>query len=146
MAKKSEWILKNRIPTNSSRVGLTSSNPPWFLIKGDTMKKKWRKQDEIQYTLFCEYCMEPLDPRIANRDHIIPKSRGGKNTPDNIAIVHSYENLEKGALTYSEWRLWQLLERVRHGGKAPEDFAVLEELSRFLIKINFAQYKKTNSR
>lgn len=110
------------------------------------MKKGWKKQTEVQYTLFCEYCFEPLDPRVAQREHIVPAARGGKNTPDNIAIVHSWENNEKGMLTYSEWRLWQLLERVRHGSKKPEDLAVLDKLNGFLTSIQFAQYNKSKGR
>jgi 5-methylcytosine-specific restriction endonuclease McrA len=36
-------------------------------------------------------------------DHIFPKSRGGSNTIDNIAITTPEANLAKGALTISEF-------------------------------------------
>jgi RHS repeat-associated protein len=58
----------------------------------------------------CTYCggkttREP-GPRQLNRDHIIPKSRGGTNSPENQAPSCRGCNLQKGGRTPREWYQW----------------------------------------
>jgi len=52
----------------------------------------------------CQMCFEPVDrtlkyphPMSATWDHIIPLSRGGTHTRDNLRLAHWHENLAKGA-------------------------------------------------
>ena len=52
----------------------------------------------------CQLCMEPLDRTAASPDwwsasidHIVPISRGGADTPDNVQASHRICNIRKGA-------------------------------------------------
>ena len=47
-----------------------------------------------------------LDVCDASVDHIIPLSRGGTNTMDNVAIVHATINRMKGTMTDAEFASW----------------------------------------
>lgn len=55
----------------------------------------------------CAECGEPIDMSInrydsfmcASVDHVIPRSRGGKDSPDNIALTHLICNMRKGSRT-----------------------------------------------
>ena len=43
----------------------------------------------------CAYTNRRIDKRTWSRDHVFPKSRGGKNTADNIVIAHKDVNGKK---------------------------------------------------
>lgn len=49
----------------------------------------------------CVYCGSPNDLHC---DHVIPRSRGGVDHPDNLVAACSPCNLSKGASTPDEWR------------------------------------------
>lgn len=54
----------------------------------------------------CYLTGQPIDiykPRTYHFDHIIPASRGGQNTLDNLALVTKEANLAKGAMTNEEF-------------------------------------------
>jgi Large polyvalent protein-associated domain 3/HNH endonuclease len=55
----------------------------------------------------CTYCGKPLveerGPDQAQRDHVIPRSRGGNNDETNMTPACRTCNLEKGASTNEEW-------------------------------------------
>lgn len=56
---------------------------------------------------FCAYCNARLSRRSVTRDHVIPRSRGGSNEPDNLVPCCRPCNARK-----SNKPLWQfLLER-----------------------------------
>ncbi len=57
----------------------------------------------------CTYCGAPLSRRSLTRDHVIPQSRGGGNTPDNLVPCCGPCNRQKAAMPL--WRF--LLERER---------------------------------
>lgn len=42
------------------------------------------------------------DPSTWSMDHVIPRSRGGKNVPENVVLTHKQINREKGAHTPEE--------------------------------------------
>jgi len=59
----------------------------------------------------CIYCGEPTTRKgpgsnRLHRDHIIPKSRGGNNSPENKGDACQTCNLDKGARTPEEWYEW----------------------------------------
>lgn len=52
----------------------------------------------------CQMCFEPVDkaikfphPMSATWDHIIPVSKGGAHSPENLRLAHWHENKAKGA-------------------------------------------------
>jgi len=55
-----------------------------------------------EYT--CQYCGKTNV--ILHCDHIIPKSRGGKNCFENLITACSHCNLTKGNKTLTEWLSW----------------------------------------
>lgn len=46
----------------------------------------------------CRYCDQPGD----TLDHVLPVSRGGGNSPENLVVACKPCNLRKGALTPAE--------------------------------------------
>src|SRR3990167_2098159 len=51
----------------------------------------------------CTYCGKRLTWDTAERDHIRPLTRGGTDTPENIAIACRRCNVVKGDRTPEEW-------------------------------------------
>jgi len=53
----------------------------------------------------CALCGEYVELEDASRDHIIPRSAGGGNGPDNIQLTHKQCNNLKGDQLYpSDWQ------------------------------------------
>ena len=50
----------------------------------------------------CAITGRPLTPSDASMDHIVPLSRGGKHSIENIQIVHRQINAMKGTMTQEE--------------------------------------------
>lgn len=80
------------------------------------MAKRWRKIAQMQGTIICRYCAAPIPKGQESRDHRIPLSRNGKNSPENIDIVCKFHNNQKGSLTDAEYEIWRKLEFIRNGG------------------------------
>jgi len=77
----------------------------------------WRNLYSMEATIVCPYCLKPMSPKEMTRDHVIPKSRGGKTEESNIIIVCKRCNQEKGALTLEEYKEWKRLNTIRNGGR-----------------------------
>jgi 5-methylcytosine-specific restriction endonuclease McrA len=45
----------------------------------------------------CHICSETVDPEQWDLDHVVPISRGGGDTPENVAVSHPSCNRSKGA-------------------------------------------------
>jgi 5-methylcytosine-specific restriction endonuclease McrA len=58
----------------------------------------------MKKTPTCTYCGDPIKPRDYSIDHIIPRSRGGKDKLHNLHLVHKSCNLAKGNLLDEEYR------------------------------------------
>ena len=54
-------------------------------------------------TLTCIYCIEPIVFGNDNLEHIIPLSRNGKNTFENMDVACSHCNLSKSNKLLEEW-------------------------------------------
>jgi hypothetical protein len=58
----------------------------------------------------CLYCGQPTTrepgPKQFNREHVIPRSRGGNNSPENYVPACRTCNLQKGPRTPEEWYIW----------------------------------------
>lgn len=62
----------------------------------------------------CFYCQLTMDfslaqphPRAPTRDHLTPRSRGGKNTRDNVVLACYLCNHQKGDMTLDEFRAFR---------------------------------------
>ncbi len=70
---------------------------------------------------FCVYCDEDLTNAEIHLDHVIPESRGGTTTYDNLQVTCRKCNLAKGVLTEGEFttrlrnRAINILNRLGHG-------------------------------
>jgi 5-methylcytosine-specific restriction endonuclease McrA len=52
----------------------------------------------------CFYCDKRLSRRTATTDHVIPRSKGGSDSPKNIVDACRKCNCDKGCLTLHEFR------------------------------------------
>ncbi len=77
----------NRIINNKTRKILDASREYRKLSK----LKVWEK-----YTGICGICSLPADFKDYELDHIIPLSRGGSDTYDNVQVAHPRCNRQKG--------------------------------------------------
>lgn len=53
----------------------------------------------------CQYCERKLLVRDLNIDHVMPRSRGGKSTWDNLVTSCRHCNLKKGGMTPEEAKM-----------------------------------------
>ena len=71
--------------------------------------------------LYCVYCDEDLRDAEIHMDHVIPESKGGPTTYDNLQVTCRKCNLAKGVLTESEFvdqlrtRAMNILNRIGAG-------------------------------
>lgn len=88
-----------------------------------------RRKREIVYSRSngkCYYCHMPIEPADMTLDHIIPRSRGGESTLDNLVAACAPCNGAKKDMTYKIYRNreaeygseteQELYGAVRHGG------------------------------
>lgn len=82
-------------------------------------KKDFKKICELQIKMkvaYCYLCGKPIyKVKDYNIEHLMPKSRGGRDDSSNWRISHKTCNAEKGSLTFEEYKLWLELEAKRHG-------------------------------
>lgn len=50
----------------------------------------------------CQYCGKSQDPKLMTIDHVIPRSRGGENTWENLVVACKKCNQRKGNKTPTE--------------------------------------------
>ena len=78
--------------------------------------RRWKKLYGMSVSFTCPYCLKQFPLSEATKDHITPKSRGGKTEPSNIVLTCKKCNHEKGALDEKEYAEWKRLEFIRNGG------------------------------
>jgi len=62
--------------------------------------------------LFCALCGELiLNADELSKDHIVPKSKGGPNSPSNYQPAHKRCNSKRGCMTMREWKKFNQKER-----------------------------------
>lgn len=67
-------------------------------IDGNTRQKVFARDGRR-----CVYCGCTEEEMTLCLDHVIPLSRGGSNTADNLVVACFPCNTDKGARTPSEW-------------------------------------------
>lgn len=58
------------------------------------------KKDDFR----CHYCKHPLTNRTMHIDHVLPRSKGGTDEPDNLVACCPACNSQKGSKTIEEWK------------------------------------------
>lgn len=61
------------------------------------------RQQRLKTDAHCTYCDRELDLDSASLDHLVPRSRGGKNWPANLVLSCKKCNEEKSDMTPREW-------------------------------------------
>lgn len=78
---------------------------------------RWKARDVPIDIIFerddgvCHLCYSEVARRQASRDHVRPKSLGGRMTFENIRLAHSYCNSVRGSMPVEKFR--EILDR--HG-------------------------------
>ena len=57
----------------------------------------------LKESTFCHYCGIGLDVQTSTIDHIIPQSKGGKWTKDNLVLSCERCNHKKGCINYKSY-------------------------------------------
>lgn len=117
---------KPKLNGNPARKRLKKTNPALYRARRLRVSYKRLGVDrstedilkEIQSLKSCTYCNEPLDPLDISLDHILPSSRGGSDTQENLHLVCLGCNLVKGNLTDGEYK--SLLEFMKDKPKLKE--------------------------
>jgi hypothetical protein len=67
-----------------------------------------KMMEKIRKTLpnICSYCGEEIELNKVTVDHMLPVSRGGKTTEDNLCISCNSCNQEKSNMTVSEYKMF----------------------------------------
>jgi 5-methylcytosine-specific restriction endonuclease McrA len=60
------------------------------------MPKRWRYEVAERDGAVCALCSRPLDVERATLDHIVPRSMGGPDHPDNLQLTHYHCNVKRG--------------------------------------------------
>lgn len=68
----------------------------------DKMYRPNRRNIFLRDNYSCAYCLKQLEPQELSIDHILPKSRGGKETWDNLITSCKTCNCLKGDRTPEE--------------------------------------------
>jgi len=69
------------------------------LMSEDMPETKTNGSLDSYYNLYdgvCQYTKQKIKKSDASRDHIIPRSKGGKDEPSNIVLCHRDVNSQKG--------------------------------------------------
>ena len=67
----------------------------------------------------CQYCTKQFHHKDLTLDHIIPTSRGGRNTWDNVVAACSKCNSKKGSKSVSEAGM-KLMKKPKRPGWSPQ--------------------------
>ncbi len=85
-----------------------------FMIRAKAFKAykegRWNIHDLLEFNIskiqqnnLCWYCGKELPPTQLTKDHVFPRSKGGKNDMDNIIMVCKSCNSSKGNMDLFQW-------------------------------------------
>ena len=98
----SDWYQKNKVRANANsrryRVRKRSAT-------GDFSGEEWEAMKEM-HEHRCAYCHE--SGRELTQDHVVPLSKGGTHTWDNIAPACRFCNTSKKDRDLIEWLTWRI--------------------------------------
>lgn len=99
-----EWVKKNpdRVLASqlSRRAREKTNSTEWEIKKANAFAMQIRSAESF----LCRYCGKTFPTTSLHIDHVVPVSRGGSHTADNLAASCKSCNLSKGArMVFSEW-------------------------------------------
>lgn len=98
-----EWASKNRDVLRAVASEFRHKREAWLRNNESTLTKK-QIRELFSTHPFCEYCGSTEKLTL---DHIIPVSRGGPNTLENVTIACKSCNSSKNNKTLEEWKQTQ---------------------------------------
>ncbi len=66
-------------------------------------KKKYLQDQLIAQKWLCYYCKKPISLKEATTDHIVPRSKGGDSSRENLVVACEPCNFNKDELTEEEY-------------------------------------------
>lgn len=97
----------------------------------------------------CHVCGKSVDPTQFHLDHVVPISRGGTHTPDNVRVAHPHCNLRKAARLLDAQFVWseyvvarkELWRRIREAGycRPASDYPIPPSLTRYASPNTFPE-------
>lgn len=94
-----QWGTDNKVSVKKRDYANPKKPSPKF-SKWPRSLKWYTYQIKRRRLLTCHYCDAKLEIATAQVDHIIPKVRGGTDTPDNLVIACAECNNIKGTSCY----------------------------------------------
>lgn len=67
--------------------------------KQEIFARLWDRDGNI-----CYLCEKELDYKTVTLDHVVPLSKGGKDTMANYKLVHEFCNIQKGNMLLEDYR------------------------------------------
>jgi 5-methylcytosine-specific restriction endonuclease McrA len=106
LARQREWYWANREAAIATAAAWQKANPE--RVRARTARRRAQRlalpHEDIESAVvfdrdggLCGICGNPVDSNDWHLDHIVPLSRGGHHTYENVQVSHPFCNLSKGA-------------------------------------------------
>lgn len=114
LEKNREYYYKNKNKIHSKQKEWRKVNKESIYLRNRARKLKIKEFDKVSQDfinkikteiLNCVYCNIKLDDINRHIDHIVPLSKGGKHSPNNITLCCKTCNLSKGSKQLDTWLL-----------------------------------------
>lgn len=116
--KKNRRIKNGRIANikfnqNKNSQSITETTKEFYRWKNTDGYEKWRKSRFLKQGGLCFYCEDWMPLTRINVEHIVPRSRGGSNKPENLVLSCSPCNKDKGSRMLTEEQIFELKSRSK---------------------------------
>jgi len=100
-----DWSRKNKLSRKEHRKKWESKNPLNRQQRNSTRRARRKRLTvgKIDFSMIlqrdnghCYLCGKPIDPRDLHFDHVVPLSKGGEHSNDNLRPSHALCNMKKG--------------------------------------------------
>lgn len=99
--------------TQATSTTITETTKDFYRWKKTEDYTRWRRKRFIRQGGLCFYCEDWLPLTRINVEHIVPRSRGGTNHRQNLALACSNCNKNKGSSMLSEEQIQALKSRSK---------------------------------
>lgn len=98
IAEHDDQTPELRSAHNTWPVPVIAIVPGFFKTLRETTKKNLSlRKTYFLYERTCQYCLKEIPFSTATKDHVIPRSKGGKNDSTNIVLACKRCNVAKGS-------------------------------------------------